>query len=154
MLPLLPFVLSATPAAPRLPAIELARLSAVDAYGRFLSLWRGASVEQIDALRSADWKRFDAAVAYKSDLIEAWEAKRQGDEIAVSELQAPTEQIERWGNLIGEIQTLDREVQRVVRSLRDDVRAQLQQLDSDRRALRSYHSLPKNLVPRYIDRKL
>jgi hypothetical protein len=139
---------------PDAPPSSFERLSPQDAYTRFLALWKRASQEQVAALEDGEWERFDRALADKSALVADWQRHREEGALDAATVEVSPALGKRWAALTRDIQQLDRKIEAVLRILRDRVRQDMRQTERERRALQSYRAFPKNLAPRYLDKKM
>lgn len=131
-----------------------ARLSGTPAerYTQVLEGWVRASRLQLEALEQSDWGQFQAAARYKDELLSAWKQVVVASESPFNGA-LPTQQ-RRWEALIQEARTLDRQIEEIVRQLREEVRRRIREFGAERRALRRYHELPREFTPSFFDKKV
>ena len=129
-------------------------LSAEEGYTRFLTHWKEVAEAQITALRTTDWKAFEDCLQRKDALIQEWEAFLKERKITLDRLYFPTAARDHWLALAHEAESLDREIDAVLQTLRGQVRSEVRKFDQERRAVRSYYARLKHLSPLYLDKKL
>ncbi|MDA1190549.1 MAG: hypothetical protein O3A46_02565 [Candidatus Poribacteria bacterium] len=135
----------------QLPPIDLDGLPSDEAYTRTLDRWKRASDAQMTALRETDWKKFNAALDYKTRLTKAW-ATRNVNVLALRG-GASDATVRRWDALVESIMATDLELERIMQTLRDKVQKEMQEFGAESRVMRKYHSMPKEFTPSFFDKK-
>lgn len=125
-----------------------------EGYSAFLGQWKEISEAQVAALRASDWKAFEEALQRKETLIRSWEIFVREQPFSLDRCEVSSPVRERWLALAREIETLDREIEAVLQTLRRKLCDEMHLLEQERRAARSYYSRLRHLSPRYLDKKL
>lgn len=136
------------------PSAPFSGLPVEEGPTRFLTLWKQSSEAQLAALRASDWKAFEDALQSKDALMRAWDAFLKERQVTLDRLRVSPAVREGWVAFAREVESLDREVDAILQTLRGHVQDETRQFDRERRAMRSYHSRLKHISPRYLDKKL